>query len=114
MSSSPPSRLGQIAFGLWIVGGLLWVGANCHYADRWWAHPDHAFRYVNPTPEEELRARECDRLERLAHFFRWWSIGYALIGLVVFRRHGWSVFLVALAIAALSWFVQLAAGLGHL
>jgi hypothetical protein len=110
MSSSLPSRISDNAFCLWILGGIVWVGLSGHYGDRLW-QPEYIFRFVARSPEREARYQEW---ERMAHFFRWWSIGYAGVGLIVFRRLGWSVQLVALAIVVLSWFVQLAAGLGHL
>ncbi len=114
MSTSPSSRIAKIAFWLWVVGGVVWVGLSGEYADRYEAHPDHTFRYVHPTPELEARALECDRLEWMTNFFRYWSIAYASVGLIVFRRRGCSAACIALAIIVMSWFVQLAAGLGHL
>jgi hypothetical protein len=111
MSSSPPSRIGNIAFWLWVIGGIVWVALSSHYGDRLWS-PDYVFCFVGDTPE---RVARCQEWERMAHFFRWWSFGYALAGLIVFgRREGCVVLFIAFAIVALSWFFQLAAGLGHL
>ena len=114
-TSPPPSRIVTVAVWLWIAGGVTWAYASGSYAERWWAlHPYCTFRYTDHTPEAEFRLQECDRFEQLAHFFRWWAFGYALVGLVALRRRGCSVFWIAVAIVAMSWFAQMAAGLGHL
>ena len=108
-------RISTVAFWLWLVGGSLWVEASSYSITRWWSYfPENHFRYSKPTPEQEARYQECDRLERMAAFFLSYSPAYACAGLLLFARRGWYVFAVAVAIPVMSWLVQAAQGLGHL
>ncbi|VTR93024.1 unnamed protein product [Gemmata massiliana] len=114
----PPTtreQLARFAFGTWVVGGIIWVLVTGYVTDVLWGYgAEVTFQYVHPTPEQAARYTEISRCEELRDFLCIGSIGYAILGAVLFRRRGCVAFGLAAAIVALSWLAVMAVGLGHL
>jgi hypothetical protein len=108
MSASPPSRISNVLFPLWIAGGVALVLTSWHYGDELWSkyHVETVFRFSNPTPEQRAREVEADRLSAILKDLEIGAVVYGLGGIVVFRRRGCSVVFVAGSIILLSGLAQ--------
>ena len=104
-AAAPPSRIANIAFWVWVVGGAAWVVASSYLWDYLWTHHRVTFQYVGNDPVLIARQADGDRMRALLQFSDWAVFAYGLTGAVVFRRRGWGVIAVAGAIVLASWLV---------
>jgi hypothetical protein len=105
MSTSPPSRIANIAFRLWVTGGVVLAYASGHYSTELWSnyYADLVFGFVHPTPEQLARTATAVRLATVVERLAVGSVGYAILGVILFRRRGSAVFVFAVLICLLCW-----------
>jgi hypothetical protein len=106
MSASPPSRIANIAFWVWVAAGPALVVANFWLADYWWLH-------YSWTPTFFIIGREADydvgvRLHLLLYVFRYVSLIYGPLGVAVIRRGDLGCFALGygFVVCALVWLSQ--------
>ncbi|MBP3960993.1 hypothetical protein J8F10_37710 [Gemmata sp. G18] len=115
MHPTTRERFVWLAFGLWAVGGVVWVLATGYVADlRWDYSAELTFQYVGHVPGPDTPYAKGVRLNALWELLSFGSIGYAAIGAFLFRRRGCVVFGAAVAIVVFSWLAPCTVGLGHL
>ena len=105
MPPSPPWRNSNIAFWLWVAGGIVWVAVSGHYSTELWSkhHLALVYGFVDTTPEGQARAQAAARLWTIVRYLAIGSVGYGLVGVVLFFRRGYAVFGVAGAVILWSW-----------
>jgi hypothetical protein len=110
MSSSPPSRISHVLFCLWVIGGAVWAAASWYVWECFLVkfpneHSQQTLVCVNPGPKEQARQQLRDRLVLAGRYVDLGSIVYAAVGAVLFRRSGYGVIAVAVAIVFMTWWM---------
>jgi hypothetical protein len=104
MPTFASSRIGHVAFWLWVVGGIPWVVGIWYRQDCWERRfpndlTERTFLYVKPTPEQwaqwsaEERHRWAEGFEQQEAKDRFHLVGWCLwLGLVVYELAGFALF----------------------